>query len=396
MRVAPGRSRQLASALAVMGSLVLAGCGDGGAGGEAVAAAGGDTVVTVTDLAGREVELEAPVRRIVLGQARLFYMTALLDRGDPAARLVGWPDDLRTADPDAYDHYAAVYPDLAEVPEIGSVAKASFSPEAAIALDPDVFVLPLSAYRSAVELGAVDRLEKAGVPTVVVDFHDHPLENTVPSARLLGTIMGREPVAEAFVGFYETQVEMVRSRLAAPELPAEARPRTFLYRAAGLLECCATFGDSNLGELVEAAGGENLGAAMLPGAEGVLNPEAVLDADPDVIIATGANWKNQETKPADVGFVSLGYGAGPAAAEQLDGLTDQPGWSALSAVRTGQFYGVWHQFYTSPYNFVALVRFAKWLHPDRFADVDPDGIFRELHERFLPVPYRGAFWTQLP
>lgn len=354
-------------------------------------------VVTVTDLAGRDVEVDVPVGRMLLGQARLFYMTAILDRDDPLARVAGWPDDLKSADPDAFDVYAEEFPDVADVPEIGSVGKGSFSTEAAIALEPDVLVLTLSDYEPAVELGAVEVLASAGIPTVVVDFHDHPLENTVPSARLLGEIMDREAEADAFAGFYEDQVELVSGRLASPALTAGDRPSTFLYRAAGLLECCATFGRSNLGDLVEAAGGDNIGTGMLPGAQGVLNPEAVLDADPDVIIATGANWKNQETKLPGVGFVSLGYRADPAvAAAQLAGLTDQPGWDTLAAVRDGRFYGVWHQFYTSPYNFVALLRFAKWLHPDRFDDVDPEAVFDEFHDRFLPVGYRGAFWTALP
>jgi iron complex transport system substrate-binding protein len=57
---------------------------------------------------------------------------------------------------------------------------------------------------------------------------------------------------------------------------------------------------------------------------------------------------------------------------------------------------VWHHFYDSPYNGLAVVWFAKWLHPELFADVDPDAMVRELHQRFLPLPARGAFWTGLP
>ena len=34
-------------------------------------------------------------------------------------------------------------------------------------------------------------------------------------------------------------------------------------------------------------------------------------------------------------------------------------------------------------------------HPELFADLDPDASFRELHERFLPVPYESGYFVSL-
>ena len=48
-----------------------------------------------------------------------------------------------------------------------------------------------------------------------------------------------------------------------------------------------------------------------------------------------------------------------------------------------------------PYYFVALQKVAKWLHPERFATLDPDATFRELHARFLPVAYQPGYWLSL-
>ena len=45
--------------------------------------------VTVTDVAGREVKLEAPVDRIILGEGRQIYLLGVLDRDDPFQRVVG-------------------------------------------------------------------------------------------------------------------------------------------------------------------------------------------------------------------------------------------------------------------------------------------------------------------
>jgi iron complex transport system substrate-binding protein len=349
------------------------------------------STITVTDVLGRSVSVKARADRIILGEARLLYLVALLDRDDPFKRIVGWPDDLRTADLDSYTRYREKFPRLAEIPEFGTIASGAFSAEKAIELRPDVMVLSYDTYGPARESGLIDKLDKVGIPSVVVDFRQQPLENTVPSTMLLGRLMGKQEQAQRFVDYYLQQLSLVHTRV---ESLKGQSPTVFLYRAPGLLECCATFGRANLGLLAERAGGANLGSGRVPGWAGTLNPEQVLTSNPDVIIATGSNWTQSASKRQDVGFVSLGYSADPSVARaQLVKLTEQPGWSGLSAVRSQRFHAVWHQFYNSPYHFVILQQFAKWLHPDTFGDLDPERTFREFHDSFLPIGYGGAFWV---
>jgi iron complex transport system substrate-binding protein len=64
-------------------------------------------------------------------------------------------------------------------------------------------------------------------------------------------------------------------------------------------------------------------------------------------------------------------------------------------VQNGRVHAIWHQFYNSPYHFVALQQIAKWMYPAEFADLDPDAGFREFHTQFLPIGYGGTFWTSL-
>ena len=59
------------------------------------------------------------------------------------------------------------------------------------------------------------------------------------------------------------------------------------------------------------------------------------------------------------------------------------------------FHAIWHQFYNSPYEFIAVQWIAKWLHPDLFADLDPDKTFSEYHKRFLPVAYQPGYAVSL-
>jgi iron complex transport system substrate-binding protein len=94
--------------------------------------------------------------------------------------------------------------------------------------------------------------------------------------------------------------------------------------------------------------------------------------------------------------VWLGYDMSEEKArEQLTGLMQRTGFPELKAVKDNSVMAVYHQFYQSPYHFVAVQALAKWLHPEKFADLDPQATFKELHEKFLPIDVSGVFWTTL-
>jgi len=81
--------------------------------------------------------------------------------------------------------------------------------------------------------------------------------------------------------------------------------------------------------------------------------------------------------------------------QRLQKLATRYGFENLPAVKNGRYHAVWHQFYNSPYMFVALQAFAKWLHPAEFKDLDPDETFKRFHSRFLPVEYEGGYFATL-
>ncbi|MBU3062513.1 ABC transporter substrate-binding protein [Nocardia sp. NEAU-G5] len=349
--------------------------------------------VEITDVLGRHVTVKAPSARILVDGSRLLYTTSLLDKQNPVRRIVGWPKDLLDNDPGTYQTYLRQFPQLAGIPTIGELYDGSFSVEQAIALRPDVFVASASAFKTAQDAGVIDRLGKVGIPTVFIDYFVDPIKNTVPSVELMGALLDRKAEAANFIAYYRSAVDGVRSRLDAAKQPATA---TFLWRAPGYFDCCSSFARSNLAAIVNYAGGENLADDLLPGQQGSISPETVLSRNPQVVIATGANWApNTPAKPGS--FVPLGYDQSPARAQaQLRAIIDrQAGFSQLGAVQQHRTYAVWHHFYDSPYNFLAIQWFAKWMHPDLFADVDPDAGLRALHEKFLPVPVGGAFWAEL-
>lgn len=348
--------------------------------------------VSVIDVLGRKVDVEAPVQRVILGEGRQMYFVAALDKEDPFKRVVGWRDDLSKADPDSYKQYLARYPQIAKLPSFGGAKEGAFDIEQAIALKPDVLFLNVEAKVASDEASLVDKLAAVGIPVVYVDFREKPFENTEPSMRVIGKLFGKEKLAEDFIAFRAAEIARVTDRLA--KVANLKRPLVMMERAGGYSDdCCMSFGSENFGKMVEIAGGKNFASDLIPGTFGTVNPEAVVAANPDVVIITGGNWGAYVPGGA---WVGLGPGTDAVEARRkLEGLAKRPAFSQTKAVKDGRVHAIWHQFYNSPYQFVAIQEIAKWLHPELFKDLDADATLKTLHERFLPLPYEPGYWVSL-
>ncbi len=347
--------------------------------------------ITVTDITGRQVQVKAPVEKVILGEGRQTYFVAALDTDDPFKRVVGWRDDFEKADLDGYRDYLAKYPQIAKLPKFGGFKEGTFDVEQAVSLKPDVILLNIEAKTATDDAKLIEKLAKINIPVVFVDFREKPFENTDPSMRLIGKLFGKESRAEEFIAFRKAQIDLVTERLARAN---PARPVVMMERAAGYSDdCCMSFGNENFGKFVEIAGGQNLAAKIIPGTFGVVNPEQIIAANPDHVIVTGSNWELYVPGGA---WVGVGSGADKAKArEKLKALMKRPAFTGVKAVRDNQVHAIWHQFYNSPYQFVAIQAMAKWLHPELFKDVDPEATMKTLYERFLPVPYKTGYWVTL-
>lgn len=355
------------------------------------AAATAATTTAITDLLGREVQVRLPVQRVMLGEGRQLYLLAALDTEDPLRRIVAWRKDMIQADPDTYALYKARFPKIADVPTFGGFEDGTFDIEQAIALKPDVILLNVEAQRATDDARYIEKLDAVGIPVVYVDFRHQPVENTEPTMRLFGQLLGKETRAQALIDFRRQQLARVTDVIAARQ---PQRPKVFIERIGGYSQdCCLTFGDENFGRYVEMAGGTNIAKGLVPGTFGQLNAEQVLATDPAHVVVTSANW---EAYVPGGRWVGVGPGADLAeAARKLEGYLARPAYAATNAQRNRAFHAIWHQFYNSPYQFVAVQQLAKWLHPELFADLDPDATFRELHERFLPIAYRPGYFVSL-
>jgi len=111
------------------------------------------------------------------------------------------------------------------------------------------------------------------------------------------------------------------------------------------------------------------------------------------VIVTSAEW---DAYVPGGKWVPVGPGADAQLVEKkLEYYPARSAYLGIAAQKTHAFHAVWHQFYNSPYQFVAIQQMAKWFHPDLFADLDPDETFRQLHDRFLPIDYQPGYFASL-
>ncbi|PKA44969.1 ABC transporter substrate-binding protein (plasmid) [Rhizobium sullae] len=347
--------------------------------------------ITVTDIAGRQVTVNAPVKRILLGEGRQLYLIASLETEDPLARIVAWRNDLIEADPATYAQYLQAFPRLATLPAFVGKENGLIDIESTIVQKPDVVLLNLEAMSANEDVKYIEKLAELKIPVLYIDFRHYPLKNTEPTIRLLGKIMGRENRAEEIIAFRHQAMARVTDVLARVE---PQRPRVFVERIGGYADdCCLSFGAENFGKYVELAGGHNIGSDLLPSTFGQLNPEQVIAADPEQVVVTSADW---EAYVPGGKWIPLGPGADPKVTrKKLEWFTTRSAYTGIAAQKTRNFHGIWHQFYNSPYEFIAVQQLAKWFHPDLFADLDPDATFAEYHRRFLPIPYRPGYAVSL-
>lgn len=346
----------------------------------------------VVDLAGRKVTVPDRIERIIIGEGRYLPALAILDRADPVARLVGMMGDYEAVDPVSHGRYRNRFPALDKVKRIGRNTRDSFSIEQAITASPQVAIFSLHGHGPDARSDEVIRtLEAAGVAIVFIDFRSDPLVNTPHSMELLGTLLGREAEAAEFVAAWRAALAVVTDRLAS----VRPKPtRVFVESRVGLgTGCCETMTKGMMGRFVTAAGGVNIADDLIAGEAGVVSLEWLMVNPPEVYIGTaiGSGLQRDESP-----WLALGPGVEAVAArERLARSMARTGISGLDAVLQGRAHAIWHHFYNSPFNVVAVQAFAQWLHPQLFADLDPKALLTTMQQRFQPVPLDGTYWTSL-
>jgi len=338
--------------------------------------------ITITDLRDRAVTLDAPAERVLLG---FYYEDYLAVAGEGATgKLVGlsrgpWADWR----PKQWEAYITAFPQLADLPDVGDTESSTFSIEAAISIDPDLVVLAGWQYDALGE--SAQQFDTAGIPVLVLDYNAQTLEAHLASTRALGKAMGTEDRAEALATLYSDMTADTAARVAA----STEHPKVYVELAQkGPDEVGNSYAGGMWGGVIDRLKGRNIANGQIEN-WGPLSPEYVLAEAPEVILLSGSEWLN---RPA---AVPLGFGAERALAQtRIDAYKARPGWSDLPAVQDGKVYGIYHGGSRTLSDFAYFRFLGKALHPDAFADVDPQAELAKFYADWLPIMPEGTFVMQ--
>ena len=245
------------------------------------------TAVTVTDMAGREIALDAPATKVVALTASDCEILAALGADDT---LVGRGE------------YCDYPESVLEVPAVQSGADTNL--EQIIALEPQVVVMAKMAQTEE----QVAALEKAGIRVVVSDAQD--IEGVYTAIRLIGALVGRNDEAEAMVADMQSTFADIAAK-------SENTGKTVYFEVSPLQWGLWTAGKGTfMDELATMCGLTNAFADVEGWAE--ISEEQVLERDPDYIVT-----------------ISMYYGEGPTPVEEIK---SRAGWDALKAVQNDAIF----------------------------------------------------------
>ncbi len=245
------------------------------------------TAVTVTDMAGREITLDAPATKVVALTASDCEILAALGAEDT---LVGRGE------------YCDYPESILEVPAVQSGADTNL--EQIIALEPQVVIMAKMAQTEE----QVAALEKAGIRVVVSDAQD--IEGVYTAIRLIGALVGRNDEAEAMVADMQSTFADIAAK-------SENTGKTVYFEVSPLQWGLWTAGKGTfMDELATMCGLTNAFADVEGWAE--ISEEQVLERDPDYIVT-----------------ISMYYGEGPTPVEEIK---SRAGWDALKAVQNDAIF----------------------------------------------------------
>ncbi|MDO4906151.1 MAG: ABC transporter substrate-binding protein [Lautropia sp.] len=339
--------------------------------------------ITVKDAVGRSVTVPKVPERVVLG----FYYEDYLAVVGPKAidkvvalSLTTWKDWR----PNQFIAYEKALPRLKNLPDVGSSEDSTFSVEKVIDADPDLLILGAWNYDALGE--AVEQIEAAGIPVLVLDYNAQTVEKHVASTLALGKLMGQEERAEKLAAEYKEAMVAIDARI-APHKPSKKKVYVELAQN-GPGTVGNSYGDTMWGALVNQLGGQNIALGQI-GNWGPLSPEYVLEQQPDLVFLTGSEWRN---KPQ---AVAMGFGADAALThERLGAYAQRTGWADLPAVKQNGLHAIYHGGTRTLSDYVYAQYIAKQLYPKAFADVDPAENLRRFYRTWLPIEADGVFMTR--
>ena len=347
--------------------------------------------IEITDVTGRTVTLKKPAERVVLqwsgAGGPFFTISALMGKDTPKV-IAGMDTSLQDYRADMWKHFTTEMPELAKIPVVGTIGDKTFNAEQVVALNPDVIFIPVD-LKDQYESDAKAKMDAAGIQTIYIDYHAEKLESHQKSIEAIGKALGKEERAAEISKFYTNRVTRVLDRVSKIN-----KPKPTVYLEVGM-NGPEEFGNSfssnySWGALATMAGADVITKDVIKKTSPI-NPEFILEKNPDIIMIMGSYWPKKPTS------MRLGFEATEASSQELlkAFTTERQGWSELKAVENKQVYSAHHGLPREVFDAAVFEYLAKTFYPEEFADVDPEATLKEFYDKFLPFSYSGIWFMHM-
>lgn len=347
--------------------------------------------IEITDVTGRTVTLKKPAERVVLqwsgAGGPFFTISALMGKDTPKV-IAGMDTSLQDYRADMWKHFTAEMPELAKIPVVGTVGDKTFNAEQVVALNPDVIFIPVD-LKDQYESDVKAKMDAAGIQTIYIDYHAEKLESHQKSIEAIGKALGKEERAAEINKFYTDRVTRVLDRVSKIN-----KPKPTVYIEVGINgpeEYGHSFSNNySWGALATMAGADVITKDAVK-KSGPINPEFVLEKNPDIIMIMGSYWPKKSTS------MRLGFDTNEVKSQELlkAFTTERQGWPELKAVQSKNVFSTHHGLPREVYDVAVFEYLAKTFYPEEFKDVDPEGTLKEFYDKFLPFSYGGVWFMHL-
>lgn len=347
--------------------------------------------IEITDVTGRTVTLKKPAERVVLqwsgAGGPFFTISALMGKDTPKV-IAGMDTSLQDYRADMWKHFTTEMPELAKIPVVGTIGDKTFNAEQVVALNPDVIFIPVD-LKDQYESDAKAKMDAAGIQTIYIDYHAEKLESHQKSIEAIGKALGKEERAAEISKFYTDRVTRVLDRVSKIN-----KPKPTVYLEVGM-NGPEEFGNSfssnySWGALATMAGADVITKDVIKKTSPI-NPEFILEKNPDIIMIMGSYWPKKPTS------MRLGFEATEASSQELlkAFTTERQGWSELKAVENKQVYSAHHGLPREVFDAAVFEYLAKTFYPEEFENVDPEATLKEFYDKFLPFSYSGIWFMHM-
>jgi len=310
----------------------------------------------------KEITIYKPMKRVVVLSS---YSAEAMRTLDATDRIVGVSDTI-------IDRCPIFMPELMDIPSVGK----SFTPdiERILVLAPDTIL----AYATSLPPEKLD--DKLPDDICVIRLGFEKPEFMRGDFEKLGYLLGKGDQAGEIVDFYDEYTETISERVAG--ISDEEKPRVYLEGWTNYHTCDS---DTSFHEICTIAGGRNIAADIRVPASRV-DPEWVIEQNPEIIVkyvgtAQGSGY--EEDDPESMKAIR-------------EEVMNRPELADVNAIRNGEVYCIAIQLTSKPRYIIGIAYMAKWMHPELFADIDPEAMNAEYLERFHGMPYRGVYAYPYP